>query len=170
MHNRSRVIGIDIVKTLAIIFVIAQHFYLANTPFKELSFNGSAMFFHSFFLNIFIAAVPLFIIATGYLNSNKTISKNYFLKINKVLISYLLFSVLTLLFRNLYLSQDISFSDGARMILAFNAIPYGWYIEMWIGLYLLTPFLNILYHGIASNRHKEIGLIIIYFCTALPLF
>jgi len=52
----------------------------------------------------------------------------------------------------------------------FSAIPYGWYIEMWIGLFLLTPFLNILWHGIGSRRHKNILLITLFLLTALPDF
>jgi len=170
METQSRNIGIDIVKTFAIIFVIAQHFYLANTSFKDLPFVGPSMFIHSFFLNVYLMAVPLFLLATGYLNSKKSISKNYFLKIFRVLFSYLIFSLVTLCYRRFYLLQDIGIISGAKMILAFNAIPYGWYIEMWIGLYLLTPFLNILYNGILCKKHKQIGLIILYVLTAFPLF
>lgn len=170
MESQNRVIGIDIVKTFAIIFVIAQHFYLANTHFKELPFSGPSMFIHSFLMNMYLMAVPLFLLATGYLNSKKSISKSYYIKICRVLFSYLIFSIVTLCFRRFYLHQDIGLIGGCRMILAFNAIPYGWYIEMWIGLYLITPFLNLLYNGVQSKKHKQIGLVILYGCTALPLF
>ena len=52
----------------------------------------------------------------------------------------------------------------------FSAIPYAWYIEMWIGLFLLTPFLNILWKNIGSRHHKLILLLTLYLLTALPDF
>ena len=55
------------------------------------------------------------------------------------------------------------------MILRFNAFPYAWYIEMWIGLFLLTPFLNIMYQGIQIKTHKKILIAILLLLTALPI-
>lgn len=53
-------------------------------------------------------------------------------------------------------------------MLDFSAIPYGWYIEMWIGLFLLTPFLNMLYKAIPTRRQKHVLLLTLYLMTALP--
>lgn len=49
-----------------------------------------------------------------------------------------------------------------------SAIPYGWYIEMWIGLFLLTPFLNILYRHIPNQKQKLVLLGTLFLITALP--
>lgn len=52
----------------------------------------------------------------------------------------------------------------------FSAIPYAWYIEMWIGLFLLTPFLNILWKGVETKRHRLILIATLFVMTALPDF
>lgn len=39
---------------------------------------------------------------------------------------------------------------------------------MWIGLYLLTPFLNLLYKAIPTQKQKLILLVTLYTLTALP--
>lgn len=47
---------------------------------------------------------------------------------------------------------------------------YAWYIEMWIGLFLLIPFLNILYNGIGNKRHKQLLISTLAVMTFLPIF
>lgn len=86
----------------------------------------------------------------------------------RVLISYLLFSIITILFRKYGLNEEFSLRHAIGTILRFNAIPYGWYIEMWIGLYLLTPFLNLLYQAIPTQKQKLVLLVTLYILTALP--
>ena len=45
---------------------------------------------------------------------------------------------------------------------------WGWNIEMWIGLFLLTPFLNILYRHIPNQKQKLVLLGTLFLITALP--
>ena len=141
---KPRVIGLDLIRSLAIFFVIAGHFFSLNTEFKTTEFSGISMFIQLIFFIIFISGVPLFILLTGYLNRNKTVSKDYYKSCIRVLVAYLFFSIVTILFRKYYLHEDMSWIKWGLKILDFSAIPYGWYIEMWIGLFLLTPFLNMM--------------------------
>ena len=111
----------------------------------------------------------MFIMMTGYLNAHKVeCNRKYYKGMGRVLISYLLFSIITILFRKYYLHEDLSWIQWGLKILDFSAIPYGWYIEMWIGLYLLTPFLNLLYKAIPTQKQKLILLVTLYILTALP--
>lgn len=127
------------------------------------------MFIQACFPPLFYIGVPLFIMMTGYLNTNKTVvDKKYIKGITRVLIAYLFFSILILLFKKYYLMEDISLRNAVGGILGYNAIPYAWYIEMWIGLYLFTPFLNLLYKAIPTQRQKLIGIGILFAMTALP--
>ncbi len=82
--------------------------------------------------------------------------------------AYVLFSVLTILFRKYYLGENGSWVQWALKILDFSAIPYAWYIEMWIGLFLLTPFLNFMYKAIPSRRLKLVLIATLYVLTAVP--
>lgn len=159
--------GLDIIRSSAILFVMAGHFFM-NTAFKSTIFAGVSMFTQATCSTILYTGVPLFIMLTGYLNCNKTIDRKYYKGISKVLIAYLLFSVVTLLFRTYYLQEDLSLKNWIEQILRFNAIPYGWYIEMWIGLFLFTPFLNTLYKGITTQQHKMLLIGTLFVMTALP--
>jgi surface polysaccharide O-acyltransferase-like enzyme len=114
--------------------------------------------------------VPLFLMLTGYLNINKQLSKKYYRGGLRVIYTYLLISVITILFRVFYLGEEMSPIKWFLKITDFSAIPYAWYIEMWIGLFLLTPFLNILWKNIPTKRNKQILILTLYLCSALPDF
>ncbi|MBQ7664029.1 MAG: acyltransferase family protein, partial [Bacteroidaceae bacterium] len=83
-------------------------------------------------------------------------------------VAYLLYSVITILFRKYYIHEDLTAVAWVRKILDFSAINYGWYIEMWIGLFLLTPFLNLLYKHIPDKRTKRVLIATLFLMTAVP--
>lgn len=166
----NRLAGLDIIRCFAIFSVIAGHFFVLNTPFRETIFDASGMFVQGLVYLLFCSTgVPLFIMMTGYLNAHKVeCNRKYYKGMGRVLISYLLFSAIAILFRKYYLYEDLTWIQWGLKILDFSAIPYGWYIEMWIGLYLLTPFLNLLYKAIPTQKQKLILLVTLYVLTALP--
>jgi surface polysaccharide O-acyltransferase-like enzyme len=128
------------------------------------------MFIQAMARFFFGMGVPLFIILTGYLNTRKVVSAEYYKGCIRVLFSYILISIVAVIFRKYYLHEPLSWVNGGGYILNFEAIMYAWYIEMWIGLFLLTPFLNILYKHIPTRRQKQILIITLFIMTALPNF
>lgn len=141
-----------------------------NTGFPSTTFEGASMFIQGTMKFFFGIGVPLFLLLTGYLNSGKQISPQYYKGGIRVIASYLIFSIITILFRKYGLGEEVSWMEWGHQILSFSAIPYGWYIEMWIGLFLLTPFLNILYHHIPNKKQKLILLGTLFLMTSLPEF
>lgn len=137
-----------------------------------MDFDGSfSMFVQGMGYFFFGIGVPLFLLMTGYLNYKKvTFDKKYLKGMLKVIYSYLFFSALTYLFRTYYLHENIGLIDGIKKTLDFSLISYAWYIEMWIGLYLITPFLNLGYQAISNKKQKQVLIIILYLMTALPDF
>ncbi len=162
-----RASGLDVIRCFAILFVIGSHFFMYS-GFNETDFSSIPMFILGMLQTLTMANVPLFLMLTGYLNLNKTISKKYYRGGIRVITSYLLISIITVFFRKYFMHEDLSWLQGILKILDFSAIPYAWYIEMWIGLFLLTPFLNILWKNIDSRRNKHILLITMYLLTAFP--
>ena len=121
------------------------------------------------FATLLAVGVPLFIMLTGYLNANRVVSRRYYKGCIRVLFAYLLFSILTVLFRKYYVhEEELTWVGWGMKILDFSAIPYGWYIEMWIGLFLMTPFLNLLYKAIPTRRQKLVWILTLYLLTAVP--
>ena len=163
----KRICGLDLIRVCAIFFVIAGHFFSLNTSYRNVPFEGTSMFLQGMLAELF-TGVPLFYMLTGYLNINKTISKKYYRGMLRVIISYIIFSVITIIFRKYYLHDELSFSSLLMKIFDYSAIPYAWFVEMWIGLALLTPFLNYLYKAIPTRQEKLIGIFILFALTALP--
>lgn len=148
--------------------MIAGHFFSLHTSFRTTDFAGVSMFLQAWTAPLFYTGVPLFIMMTGYLNANKTVNRKYYRGIWRVLIAYLFFSILTLVFKKFYLMEDISLRNMIGQILRFDAVPYAWYIGMWIGLFLFTPFLNMLYKAIPTSKQKLLWIGILFAMTALP--
>lgn len=165
-NSRQRACGLDVVRCCAILFVIGGHFFL-HTPFNNTQFCSGSMFMLGMLQTLMLINVPLFLMLTGYLNLNKQVNRKYYRNGIRVIVSYAVISVITILYRKYYLGES---EMWIRKILDFSAIPYAWYIEMWIGLFLLTPFLNILWKNISSRRHKHILLLSLYMLTAMPDF
>lgn len=169
INREGRSAGLDIVRVFAILFVIGGHFFL-HTDLNREVFGGFSMFLQAMAQTLFLINVPLFLILTGYLNLNKRINRSYYKGAIAVLLSYLFISVVTVIFREYYAGEHMSVVRWALEITNFSAISYGWYVEMWIGLFLFTPFLNILWHNINSQRHRQVLLLTLFALTALPDF
>lgn len=146
---RTRSVGLDLVRTFAILFVIGAHFFM-NSDFSRTGFNSLSMFVQGVLQTLTMTNVPLFMILIGYLNLNKKIGKKYYRNMLRVIWAYLFFSVVTLIVARYVWHEPVTLKSAVLGITSFAAIRYGWFIEMWIGLYLLTPFLNILWHNIES--------------------
>lgn len=165
----TRIQGIDLLKCIAIFCIPAQHFFTLQTNFRKVEFDTLSLFLQSITMEFAFIGVPLFIAVTGYLNRQTIPTFNYYKNSLKVLVPYVLISVLYLFFRHHLLHEEISFRHGIGTILRFNAIPYAWYIEMWIGLYLLAPFLNLLAEVINKRSHSIVLIVTLYFMGYLPI-
>lgn len=163
MEIQKRNINIDLVKTIAVFSVISVHFF-SNAGFYDKVISKN-MYLGVFFRTLFMICVPLFIITTGYLMKNKTLDKKYYLKISRVLIIYVIDAIIYLAYRALYLGEPFSIKHIVKCILEFD-IGYSWYIEMYIGLFLLIPFINLIYNNLKSKKEKKILILTMLFLTS----
>ena len=168
--KKERLMGPDIVRTFAILFVVLLH----STEIFGVSgmfFNSVGGYFSLFARCFAITCVPLFLLLTGYLQCNKKLSKSFYKGIIPVLTGYVFISVVTLLYlpehHELYRP---TFFDGVKGILDFTANPYSWYVEMYIGLFLLIPFLNLIYNNLNSKKHKLVLIGTLVFITGITDF
>lgn len=163
--NKPRLFGPDIIRAVAILCVIAGHFYTVNTPYNDAPFEGASMFAQGWLKSIASCiGVPFFIMLTGYLNCKKALTKDYYKNIKRVLVPYLVISVITWA----VLSVDHSVTKLLLGILGFKMVGYAWYVEMYIGLFLLIPFLNMVIRQVFNNDQTKYLLLTVLFLTALP--
>lgn len=167
MENR-RIIGLDFIRTIAILCVLSVHFFL-NTKFYGTPILGKSMYLQVFMRMMFLMCVPLFLLLTGYLQKNKQVTKSYFKKIIPILIIYFIYSAMFIAFRIIILKEHKSVIQWIASIEDFSAENYSWYIEMYIGLFLISPFLNLVYNNLNSKKQKDVLILISIFMTACPV-
>lgn len=161
-----RNINIDLIKVIAVFLVISVHFFL-NTNFYVTPIIGKNMYSAVFFRTLCMMCVPLFMITTGYLMRKKELSKSYYLSLARVLISYFIYVILFILFYYRFFNQEITLSYILFELLDFNSTGYSWYVEMYIGLFLLIPFLNTSYNNL-NKKSKKILIGTLLLLTSAP--
>ncbi len=167
MERKERFAGPDIIRCLAISFVLLAHMLSYCAAFNE-GLHTAKWVIYVTLHYVGITAVPLFLLLTGYLNSNKKLSKGYFKGIIPVLLSYVIISVISILFDRFVYGEKIIFWRAVLSVLNFTAIDYAWYVEMYIGLFLMIPFLNMIKDSLQDRKQWHILIAVLVFLTALP--
>lgn len=163
---KERNINLDLIRCVAVIFVISVHFCL-NSGFYQISCTGKRMLVICILRTAFITCVPLFLMLTGYLMNKKELKLSYYKGIRKTYIIYVIICCFCLMFRILFQHEKFLIREMILSILDFSADSYSWYIEMYIGFFLMIPFLNILWNNMDQTKQK--GLLITLLCiSTLP--
>lgn len=165
--NTQRIFGLDLIRVVAIVLVVMVHSF-ANTGFNAANLNGMSMFILLNVRNLAFIGVLLFIMLTGYCKSEKKIDKNHYKSIKHILVTYLIISAITIIFRKYFVKENIDWYNAIVGVLNFTLIPYAWYFEMYIGLFFLIPFLNILYNGLQTKKNKQILILTLFLIVSLP--
>ena len=167
----KRNVNLDLTRCAAVFSVVAVHFFL-NSGFYGTPIVGGKMLLSTILRTVFMVCVPLFLLLTGYLMSGKKVElgtaslKTFYGKISSVLIPYTIITVLILLWRIFYKGEDLTFASCLFNYLDFA--HYSWYVEMYIGLYLFIPFLNVMWHNIESVKVQRALVTVLLVTTTLP--
>lgn len=159
--------AMDIIRCTALLCVVAVHFF-KNSGFYEETVTGVPMYIMVLLRTGLMICVPLFLMLTGALMGTKQLGCGYYRKLGRTLGIYLLASLACILYRRWFLPETFSAKLALVGLFDFSAAPYGWYIEMYLGLFLLIPFLNILYGHLEDQRKKQCLLLTLLLLTAVP--
>ena len=159
--------ALDIVRIFALFCVISVHFFY-NNGFYQTSVTGWRMYAMVIIRNFFMISVPLFLLLSGCLMGAKRPTKPYFLGIGKTLLTYTLAATACILYRIWKKNTSYTFFKAILAITDFSGAQYAWYVEMYIGLYLLIPFLNILWDGLENKKQKKALLAVFVFLSSVP--
>jgi len=167
--EKKREVGLDIIRSFAILFVICVHFFL-NTKFYETPITGMNMYFQVLMHALFMSCIPLFIMLTGYVNTKVDVSLKYFKKIIPVLFVYVFYSIVSIVYRTVVMHEVKSVTEWIIQVLTFRADAYSWYINMYFGLFLMSPFLNIIFNNLKNKRERQYLLAVFLLITSVPQF
>lgn len=167
IKKRVRDPKLDIIRIFALICVVGVHFFL-NCGFYDVPIVGKRMYVASVVRTFFITCVPLFLMLTGYLVNKKQLSKKYYKGIIKVLIIYAICSVIYSIFIKVYEKKDMNIGIFFQKLFAYKGSDYAWYIEMYVGLFLIIPFLNLIVNNLKSKKEHQILLITLIVLIGIP--
>ena len=114
----------------------------------------------------FMVCVPLFLITTGFLMSEKKLSLRYYKGIPHTLFIYLAASFCCMAVVH-FKETPYTWHTAIQDLIDFTGAPYAWYVEMYIGLFLLIPFLNLIYRNLEGKRQKQILILTLFVLTSL---
>lgn len=161
---KERKLNIDLLKCIAIVFVVGVHFFL-HTNYYGQSFTFKSIFLSSFIWMILMTCVPLFIMTTGYLMKDKTYSEDYFIKLLPVIGIYALTAAVYTFFDMRVVNEEYL---GKLFENIFSFSHYAWYVNLYIGLYLLIPFLNAGFNSLTSRKNQVVVIGILVLFTIVP--
>lgn len=165
LQNRNP--AMDILRIVAVLCVISIHFFY-HTGYYNTTADNDLMYFATVLRTLFSVCVPLFMILSGFLLCNKTLKKGYYSGIRKTIIVYILVAIACIIYKSCNGSYTLTTLTFFMGIFDFTGANYSWYIEMYIGLFLIVPFLNIIYKNLDSRKQKNILLITLIAITILP--
>lgn len=151
--GKKRDVSLDGVRIFAVFSVISVHFF-RNNGFYQNPITGARMFLMTMMRSFFVICVPLFLVLTGYLMLSKELNRQYYKGIVKTLGIYVIASVACIIFKNVFQGASYGITGSIAGIFNYTADDYAWYIEMYIGLFLLIPFLNLIYNGLKNKKQK----------------
>lgn len=165
MKERSP--GLDLVRTAAILCVLVTH-AISYTGVMSTPHTAPAFGVYLVMRFAAMAGVPLFLLLSGYLCCEKRLSRTYYGGVLSVILSYGVIASAAVVVSSVSGAQTYTVWEGIRGILNFTAHGYAWYVEMYLGLFLLIPFFNLVFDGLGTARARGFLILTLAALTFLP--
>ena len=153
MADKKRDLNLDLIRAVAVFFTVGMHF-MDNSGIYDIDIRGALPLCTAMLRMLFTACVPMFLMLTGWLCRGRRLSRRYYRSVVRILEIYLLSSVLCLLYRAFLAHEEIDLRYAVGSVVNFYASGYGWYVMMYLGLFLMMPFLNLMFSGLETRRQR----------------
>ena len=145
----ERETGIDLFRLLGLLFVNGLHAFLYN-GFYSAPQAGAALWLANSFRWLFFGCNGMFMLLTGYLKTKKAWGKGYYKGLLAVLVGYALTCVISYPIRYFLIGEKDGLSVWVERFFTFS--NYAWYVEMYIGLILISPLINLALDSLQSSK------------------
>lgn len=160
----GRNLSMDVIRCTALFGVNSVHFFL-HTNFYKVYITGIGMYLATLIRSASMTCVPLFLLLSGYLMKGKQPNKQYYTKLIRIVCIYFLANACCYMY---FYGEYGTLFRFLLNTLNFSIPSYAWYINMYFGLFLLIPYLNILYKGISHERGHRNLILTLLILTAFP--
>lgn len=157
-ENGNRNVGLDIVRVVACILVITVH-YIISMGYYNITDRDIIFFMASIVRWGAQCSCPLFMVLSGYFLCNRMINVKHYKGVWHLLRNYGVICI----FYFIFLDRNMITIDKVKNLINLSEM---WYINMYFGLFLLIPFLNVLWHNLDKKQQKYI-LMILFLLTSL---
>ncbi len=142
--NMENIKEFDILRGFAIIFVVIIHTFGLVYHYNE---GIEYLLTYGIIFILAQSAVPIFLFISGYFLRLKYISQNslksiFKSRVKKIILPYLLFSIIYLLYNNWRFNLNTKFLEGIYQILTFSVEFHFWFLGLLIFFYIFFPLLN----------------------------
>lgn len=168
MIEKKRDSRIDIIRLVALALLIMLHFILKMGLYQE-TVQGSRWILICVIRQFGMCCIPLFLLMTGYLMCKADYKPGYARKIVRTLFIYVLASVISNQFICMTTGDHTNIKVIVWRILDYSLCPYAWYVELYIGLFLLIPIINRAFNSFDDKGKRKMILVLVVL-TALPSF
>lgn len=162
---KTRESGVDLFRCLGMLFVTGLHAFLYNGFYYETQ-TGIHMWAADTFRWLFFGCNGMFMLLTGYLKSAKPVGKGYYKGLATFLVGYLLTCVISYPIRHFLLGDEAELFVWLERCVTFS--NYAWYLEMYIGLLLISPVINLALERLEKPRDLLWLMGTMVVLTALP--
>lgn len=161
----DREYGIDLFRCLGLLFVNGVHSFL-YTGFYSLPQVGAWVWLANTFRWLFFGCNGMFMLMTGYLKSTKPWNSKYYKGLLTVLVGYVLTCVISYPIRYFLIGEKDGLWVWVQRLITFS--NYAWYIEMYIGLILVSPLINLAFQRIKDARSIWVIVLTMVAVSSLP--
>lgn len=176
----KRDFGLDVVKVIAMVFVLSVHFFLYNNHYYLYTIGsddqGTGFIIATIFRDLFFICVPLFLLVSGALSyyHPADLTKRNYVKITPILVNSFLVAGIVVIYKLAMATpgvEDASLTPYRLMQGVWSGtLPgYGWYVNMYVSLFVLMPILDIAYNALDSQKKKTCMVIAMILITFVPL-
>lgn len=161
MGKQSRASNIELLRIFAMLGVVILH-YNNTTIGKGFTYVAQGSVNHAILLGLeglFVCAVNLFMLITGYFSINS--QKRSPVKAVALLLQVIVFRVVQYLINNLH--KGISLTG-----LLTCALPVNYFVILYIAVYLLSPYLNLLLKRLSSPQRTQLVILALCLCSFWP--
>lgn len=167
-NKRVRQPGLDLIRCLAFLLVVMFHSFL-QIGHSYVPQEGVYVWAADTFRFLSISCIGLYLMLSGYLKCNNTSIKSCYRSIPPLLVSYFLACAICIPVRHFLLDDVKTFAQWIKKVFDFTAVSYGWYVEMFLGLSLLIPFINMALSYLGNNKKGlYVMAAVLLFLTAVP--
>ncbi len=159
--KKERESNYELMRIISMLFIVVYHMLIVTGGQLINHTSGFTQMFLKLLSLIIIVHVNSFVLLTGYFQYNKKTSMK---KVVHLAGMALFYSIIIAIIFKVANWQKITFLDWAEIVSPLE-FPNLWFLVIYLALYLLAPYINILIEKLNQTEHRKfIILLFVMFC------